>query len=89
MFILWWIVVGLIVGFISGLLMKGDGFGAIVDVVFGIVGAVIGGLIMRLLGYVGPSRQVYTMFVVITGAALLTMLLRKVAEMLEETDISW
>ena len=41
--ILWWIIVGLIAGFITGKLMKGSGYGAIMDIVVGIVGAIIGG----------------------------------------------
>ena len=50
MFILWWIVVGLIAGWITGKLMKGSGYGALMDIVIGIVGAIIGGFIMRALG---------------------------------------
>ena len=46
MFIIWWIIVGLIAGFITGKLMKGSGYGTIMDIVVGIVGAIIGGLII-------------------------------------------
>ena len=55
MYIIWWIVVGLIAGFITGKLMKGSGFGAVMDIVVGIVGAIIGGFIMRSLGYSGSG----------------------------------
>ena len=57
MYIIWWIVVGLIAGFITGKLMKGSGFGAVMDIVVGIVGAIIGGFIMRSLGYSGSGRH--------------------------------
>ena len=40
---LWWIIVGLIAGFITGKIMKGSGFGVLMDIVIGIVGAIIGG----------------------------------------------
>ena len=47
MYILWWIIVGLIAGWITGKLMKGSGYGALMDIVVGIIGAVIGGFIME------------------------------------------
>ncbi len=78
MFIIWWIIVGLIAGFITGKLMKGSGFGAIGDIVVGIVGAVIGGFIMRSLGYAGQGGLLYTILVAVVGAVLLTLLLRLV-----------
>ncbi len=78
MFIIWWIIVGLIAGFITGKLMKGSGFGAIGDIVVGIVGAIIGGFIMRSLGYAGQGGLLYTILVAVVGAVLLTLLLRLV-----------
>lgn len=78
MFIIWWIIVGLIAGFITGKLMKGSGYGAIGDIVIGIVGAIIGGFIMRALGYTGQGGMIYTIIVAIVGAVLLTLLLRLV-----------
>jgi len=78
MYILWWIIVGLIAGFITGKLMKGSGFGAIGDIVVGIVGAIIGGFIMRSLGYSGQGGLLYTILVAVVGAVLLTLLLRLV-----------
>ncbi len=78
MFILWWIIVGLIAGFITGKLMKGSGFGVIGDILVGIVGAVVGGFIMRSLGYSGQGGLLYTVLVAIVGAVLLTLLLRLV-----------
>lgn len=78
MFIIWWIIVGLIAGFITGKLMKGSGFGALMDIVVGIVGAVIGGYIMRALGYAGQGGLIYTIFVAVVGAVILTFLIRLV-----------
>jgi uncharacterized membrane protein YeaQ/YmgE (transglycosylase-associated protein family) len=49
-FILWWIIVGLIAGFITGKIMKGSGYGVLGDIIVGIIGAVVGGFIMRALG---------------------------------------
>ena len=78
MYILWWILVGLIAGVITGKLMKGSGFGALMDIVIGIVGAVVGGFIMRALGFAGQGGLLYTILVAVIGAVLLTLLLRLV-----------
>ena len=78
MFIIWWIIVGLIAGFITGKLMKGSGYGPIMDIVVGIVGAIVGGFIMQKLGYAGSGGLIYTVIVAIIGAVLLTLLIRLV-----------
>ena len=76
MFIIWWIVVGLIAGFITGKIMKGSGFGALMDIVVGIVGAIVGGYIMQSLGYAGQGGLIYTICVAVLGAVILTFLIR-------------
>jgi uncharacterized membrane protein YeaQ/YmgE (transglycosylase-associated protein family) len=78
MFIIWWIIVGLIAGFLTGKLMKGSGYGAIGDIIVGIVGAVLGGFLMQRLGYAGSGGLIYTVCVAIVGAVILTLLLRLV-----------
>jgi uncharacterized membrane protein YeaQ/YmgE (transglycosylase-associated protein family) len=45
-----WLVVGLLAGWIAGTVTRGRGFGCIVDVILGLVGAVIGGWIFTKLG---------------------------------------
>jgi uncharacterized membrane protein YeaQ/YmgE (transglycosylase-associated protein family) len=72
MFILWWIIVGLIAGWITGKIMKGSGYGTLMDIVVGIVGAIIGGFIMRLLGGTGEGGMIYTIVIAVIGACLLT-----------------
>jgi uncharacterized membrane protein YeaQ/YmgE (transglycosylase-associated protein family) len=76
LFILWWIIVGLIAGWLTGKLMKGGGYGAIMDIVIGIVGALIGGFIMRALGFAGQGGMIYTIIIAVLGAVILTFLLR-------------
>ena len=76
MFIIWWIIVGLIAGFITGKLMKGSGFGPVMDIVIGIIGAIIGGFIMRSLGFSGQGGMLYTILVAIVGAVILTLIVR-------------
>ena len=76
MFILWWIIVGLIAGFITGKIMRGSGFGALMDIVVGLVGAIIGGFIMRALGFAGEGGMIYTILIAVAGAVILTWIVR-------------
>lgn len=76
MFIIWWIIVGLIAGWITGKLMHGSGYGAIGDIVVGIIGAIIGGFIMRTLGFAGSGGIIYTIIVAVIGAVILTLIIR-------------
>ena len=76
MYILWWIIVGLIAGFITGKIMKGSGYGAFGDIIVGIIGAIVGGFIMRSLGAAGSGGLIYTIIVAVIGAVILTFLLR-------------
>ena len=78
MFLLWWILVGLIAGFITGKLMQGSGYGPLMDIVVGILGAVVGGFIMRAMGFADQGGLLYTILVAVVGAVLLTLLLRLV-----------
>lgn len=71
-----WIVIGLVAGYLTGKIMRGAGFGPIVDIIVGIIGAIVGGLIMVTLGYAGTGGFLYTVFIAVIGAILLTLLLR-------------
>ncbi len=48
--LLYSIVIGIVAGWIAGLLMKGGGFGLIGDLIVGVIGAVIGGWLFGLFG---------------------------------------
>lgn len=71
-----WIVIGLIAGYLTGRIMRGAGFGPLVDIIVGIIGAIIGGLIMVTLGYAGTGGFLYTVFLAVIGAVILTLILR-------------
>ena len=75
--IIWWIIVGLIAGWAAGKIMKGSGYGALMDIVIGIVGAIIGGWIMSALGF-GGGGLIWTIIVAIIGAVILVWLVRLV-----------
>ena len=80
MHFLWWILVGLIAGWATGKIMKGGGYGVFMDIVVGIAGALIGGFIMRHLGFAGEGGLIYTILVALGGAILLTWILRLVTK---------
>ena len=73
-----WIIIGLIAGWITGKLMKGSGFGPIMDIVVGIVGAIIGGFLATKIGIAGPGQQglIVSIIIAVIGAVILTLILR-------------
>ena len=71
---IWWICVGLVAGWAPGKILKGSGYGAFADIVIGILGALIGGFVMRALGFAGSGGFFYTVFVAIIGAMILVWL---------------
>lgn len=73
---LWWIIVGLIAGWITGKIMRGSGYGIFADLCLGIAGAIVGGWLMRVFGFHGHGGTLYTILVAIGGAVLLTWLYR-------------
>jgi uncharacterized membrane protein YeaQ/YmgE (transglycosylase-associated protein family) len=76
MHILWWIVVGLVAGWATGKIMRGSGYGVLMDIVLGIAGALIGGFLMQSLGYASQGGLLYTIVVAIGGAVILTAVAR-------------
>jgi uncharacterized membrane protein YeaQ/YmgE (transglycosylase-associated protein family) len=76
MHILWWVVVGLIAGWATGKIMRGSGYGVLVDILLGIAGSLTGGFLMRSLGYASQGGLLYTILVAMGGAVILTFLAR-------------
>jgi uncharacterized membrane protein YeaQ/YmgE (transglycosylase-associated protein family) len=71
MSILAWIVLGLIAGFIASKIYVGTGQGILMDIVLGIVGAVVGGYLFDMLGAGGITGfNIWSMLVAIIGAVL-------------------
>jgi uncharacterized membrane protein YeaQ/YmgE (transglycosylase-associated protein family) len=76
-----WIIIGVIAGWLTGKIMKGSGFGFIMDMVVGIIGAMLGGFISFHLGLGGVREHGLIMSIVIAvfGAVILTWLVRLVS----------
>jgi uncharacterized membrane protein YeaQ/YmgE (transglycosylase-associated protein family) len=74
MYFLSWIVVGLVAGWSAGKILKGNGYGPLMDIAMGICGAVAGGFLVRSVGFSGYRGASFTTLVAIIGAVLLTLL---------------
>lgn len=69
------VFIGLVAGWLAGVLVKGGGFGILGDIVVGILGAVIGGYLFGVVG-VGGSGLLGQILVATVGAILLIFVLR-------------
>ena len=74
--LLWWCIVGLIAGFLAGKVMKGGGFGVLMDIVIGIVGAMIGGWLFGILGIFSGGGLIGSILVAFVGACILLWIVR-------------
>ena len=73
---LYFIIVGLVAGFLAGQIMKGGGFGLIGDIIVGILGAVIGGWLFGTMGLGGGL--IGSIVVATVGAIILIFVVRLV-----------
>jgi len=74
--ILAWIVVGLIAGWLAGQVMKGGGYGVLVDIILGILGGILGGWIFGLLGIWQSRGMIGSIVVAFIGAVILVAITR-------------
>ena len=76
-----WIIIGLLAGWITGKLMKGSGLGFFMDMVVGLVGALIGGFLSSHLGLggIGQHGLIISIVIAVIGAVILTWLVRLVS----------
>ena len=72
---IWFIIIGLVAGWLAGVIMKGGGYGVIGDIVVGIIGAVLGGWLFSTMG-VATGGLLGAIIVATIGAIILIALLR-------------
>lgn len=75
--ILLWLISGIIAGWLTGLIMKGGGFGIIGDLVVGLLGGLIGGFLAGVMG-IEPANWVGQMLIAVVGGVILVAVLRLV-----------
>ncbi len=70
-----WVVIGLIAGWIAGLISRGRGFGCLGNIILGLIGAVLGGWIFSKLGIFGGGT-IYSLAAATVGAVVLVAIAR-------------
>ena len=69
--LLWWILLGLVAGWLAGKIARGRGFGCIGDILLGLIGSVIGGWIFSQLGIVHTNTFLFSLAAATVGAVVL------------------
>ncbi len=63
-------------GWVTGKIMKGGGYGFWMDIILGIVGALVGGFIAGALGFRAAGGLIYTILIAIAGSILVVFVFR-------------
>lgn len=77
MHLVWFLLVGLVAGWLAGKLTKGSGFGVLGDIVVGVIGAFVGGFLFRLLG-IAAGGTIGSIIVATIGAVVLVLVVRAI-----------
>ena len=77
MHLVWFLLVGLVAGWLAGKLTRGAGFGVLGDIVLGVVGSFAGGFLFRLIG-VSAHGTIGSIIVATIGAVLLVFVVRTI-----------
>lgn len=74
--LLYLMVVGLIAGWLAGQVMRGGGYGVLVDIILGILGGVVGGWVFGTLGIWPGGGMIGSIVVAFIGAVILVWIAR-------------
>ncbi len=75
MSIIGWLILGLIAGFIGSKIVNKSGEGLLLDIVLGVIGAMVGGFLFTSLGAAPVTGlNIYSMFVAVVGAIVVLVL---------------
>jgi uncharacterized membrane protein YeaQ/YmgE (transglycosylase-associated protein family) len=75
-----WLVVGLVAGWLGSLIVNRSGEGLLMDIVLGVVGAVVGGFLFQALGHSGVSGiNLYSIGVALVGSVLVLLVYHAIA----------
>ena len=80
--ILSWIVVGLIAGWLAGLVVKGGGYGCVGDIIVGVIGGLLGGWIASSFFHMGDPMSginLQSILVAFVGAVIFVVILRLIS----------
>lgn len=71
---IWFLIIGAVAGWLAGLIMKGAGFGLLVNIIVGCVGAVLGGWLFGVLGFTS-SGLIGSLITALVGAIVLLFII--------------
>ena len=71
-----WILVGMVAGWLAGVVMKGGGYGVLVDIILGILGGFVGGWLFGLMGIWPGGGLIGSIIVAFVGAVILVAITR-------------
>jgi len=71
---LWFIIIGLVAGFLAGAVVKGHGFGLLGNLIVGVIGSMLGGFIFDRLGLF-PNNMLGLLICAFVGAVVLLLLI--------------
>jgi uncharacterized membrane protein YeaQ/YmgE (transglycosylase-associated protein family) len=75
MHLLWFLIIGIVAGWLAGQVMKGGGYGVIGDLVIGVIGAFIGGWLFGVMG-ISAGGLIGSLITATIGAVVLLLLVR-------------
>ena len=79
MSIIAWIILGLIAGFIASKIVNKTGEGFLLDIVLGVVGAIVGGFLFNMIGHTGVTGlNIWSLFVSVIGVVVVLLVYRMI-----------
>ncbi|HEV8070261.1 MAG TPA: GlsB/YeaQ/YmgE family stress response membrane protein [Planctomycetaceae bacterium] len=72
--IIWFLIIGIVAGWLAGKIMRGGGFGLLGDLVVGVIGAVLGGFLFGMLG-LSANGLIGSLVTATVGAIVLLFLI--------------
>lgn len=75
--IIWFLLVGLIAGWLAGVLVRGRGYGVFADIIIGILGAMVGGFLFGLLGF-SASGTLGSIIMAVIGAVIFLAIVKAI-----------
>jgi uncharacterized membrane protein YeaQ/YmgE (transglycosylase-associated protein family) len=74
-YLVWFLLVGMVAGWLAGKITKGSGYGVLGDIVIGVIGAFVGGFLFRLVGIVAYGL-LGSLIVATIGAVVMVYIVR-------------
>ncbi len=74
--LLWFVVVGLVAGWLAGQFMRGGGYGLVGNIIVGVLGAVVGGFLFKSLGASMGGGLLGSIIVATIGAVVMLLVVR-------------